>query len=314
MLSTVNTMSSISLMRIKEYIEKTTDEKLLEMRITRKDLETILTHLTELIKKMSEIAGVVGTINKNQIRALGNLTGLKSYLDTISEKIGSEATSIKTLINKKSDESKAEFNKIDTRLDQGLARIDNIIEMLKSLSGLETKTSEKIDSLINQTNTINRAIDELHKFQSQKLDSISSTLNSAIFGLKDIAKILVEARRFINDIQQTIGTISRKSEQIIGQTTYLKQGINKLSGDLQGIGSAIERIDRSINNQNELLKKMLDELTKVKDILEFIRGFESLLNTILTKLDATLEKYDDLSNKVDLILRQLGQPQSGETS
>ena len=295
----------VSLLRIKEYIEKITDEKLEEMKISRRDLEEILRGINNIIKSMQELGGNVGSVSKNQVRIFGLLDGLKRYLDSLNAKMRDEVGTIKKLIETNHKEVLNQISGILANLSEGLGKMDSSISILNSLLEYRNQDTKKLNFIDSKLVDISGLISKLREEETEKFKETINLLMTLIKGMKDVARYIIEGRRIVNDIVRNVSNLTKSGEQILGYSSRMVQSINKLNEDTKSVLALLKKVEEILNGQEEKINMIINKLSGVSEDFHGIHQTLENINKQLSKLDLVIQNSKRIEEKIDKIIDKI---------
>jgi len=293
------------LLRIKEYIEKITDEKLEEMKISRRDLEEILRGINNIIKSMQELGGNVGSVSKNQVRIFGLLDGLKRYLDSLNAKMRDEVGTIKKLIETNHKEVLNQISGILANLSEGLGKMDSSISILNSLLEYRNQDTKKLNFIDSKLVDISGLISKLREEETEKFKETINLLMTLIKGMKDVARYIIEGRRIVNDIVRNVSNLTKSGEQILGYSSRMVQSINKLNEDTKSVLALLKKVEEILNGQEEKINMIINKLSGVSEDFHGIHQTLENINKQLSKLDLVIQNSKRIEEKIDKIIDKI---------
>ncbi len=293
------------MLRIKEYIEKITDEKLEEMKISRRDLEEILRGINNIIKSMQELGGNVGSVSKNQVRIFGLLDGLKRYLDSLNAKMRDEVGTIKKLIETNHKEVLNQISGILANLSEGLGKMDSSISILNSLLEYRNQDTKKLNFIDSKLVDISGLISKLREEETEKFKETINLLMTLIKGMKDVARYIIEGRRIVNDIVRNVSNLTKSGEQILGYSSRMVQSINKLNEDTKSVLALLKKVEEILNGQEEKINMIINKLSGVSEDFHGIHQTLENINKQLSKLDLVIQNSKRIEEKIDKIIDKI---------
>jgi ABC-type transporter Mla subunit MlaD len=160
-----------------------------------------------------------------------------------------------------------DINDMVTKLEPA---IDNLLNIISNMNEITTNLNKK-DAPLNKT------LQNLERFSSKLANSDS--LLTSVTGDKKSTKSLINSLNQLNSILNDLKSISKN-----------------LNHDL------IKPTSSSIKNLNKIMIDIKDKLNTLDPLVKSVGGYDKEINSLKENLTITIEKSNQLLNKIDLML------------
>lgn len=269
-----------SLEQIREYIERVTDEKLLEMRITRRDMEKILARVEDLIGKTKSMLTQLMTIQNTDNKIIGFV---KEFAGKTYESHGKIIAGLKILnigITELKEKTSTGFSKVEEKQKEIIGDIKNLsntIVLVKETQEMDLNTVRRIDGKID---SIIEKLGEIERKQSELGNTILSASKDISQRVLDITRETVSIRDAIGGLKSQVDFTKRLSENTMRNIGGLVERIDRLQTSINELSNEIRSLNEAIIGVRENQQRLMNTLSEILDMLRLLGRIPQLLEEI----------------------------------
>lgn len=249
-------------------------------------LTLIMNYITKPILQISEVSGRVAnndlTVDKLEVKAKDEIGLLAASFNMMIDNIKAMSLSIKDTAQGLADSSKA---------------ITSSIEELSASSEEVSRSIQEIADGADQQMGESKKVFEINNGLSQKIDDISTKLNTALENASDMKKK--------NEIgSKTIGELETKLNAYMDSAQLVAEKIEHLAGESRAIGSILETIN-GIAEQTNLLA--LNAAIEAARAGEHGKGFAVVADEVRKLADGSSSSTNDVKRIIDSIMADISE-------
>lgn len=296
-------MSSISLVELKEFIERTTEEKMLEMKITRRDMRMILERVEGLSRTIKEMIGKIGGLGKNQLRIIGDVDGLKGYLNNIIKAMSEAFKAQKIRMSEILDHIKKLETASQAQYQEEKGKLDRILDDANSLKIGQKNIGDNLNSIIEKISELRQTasrIESMDEILTQKTNIIIGQIDNASRNLDNIMEKIESTYR---SIEESSVLVSQK----IDNTTRIEKEVLREIGATKNI---IQEVIKDIKNMHKNQEVIAKSLGEVLGLVKKFGGIVEIVTEVLDALKTVNETQKDISRKLDILLKEKNKERS----
>ena len=261
-------MRDISLENLRRYVESVTEEKIAEMKLTRRDLRAILMKLDEACSILRQCIDGINTL----------LAGQKGLASTLREST-SEISEMKKIVSETIRDRAGEILSLGAKT---LSEISKILQTLSSMRVEHEKTTTTISSIAG--------------FAKDILAGLRKTMND-IGALRDAA---ARAREELAELSHRTEKIRLHSSETLKGLSSLGKRLDQFSETISSLGQSVAELSVSLKAISDNIGVLLGVIDGLRSDMREIRGTLCDVLRVVMELrkamamqPATMEKESD---------------------
>ena len=277
-----------------------------------KSIKTIVGELGSMISKLEESAGNISEITNmiNEISDQTNLLALNAAIEAArageaGKGFAVVADEVRKLAERSSKASsdiaelitgiQKEVQDATTKMQQGLTKVDEGVELTNEANTTMDEIVQATDNALRFVAQINNATEEQANVSRGIISSVQAVIEETE-NVENVQNALIEAGENIIDKSQELGSAIEKIQNLIIEQNNLKQQMDSKMITMSDSASNTQNI---LSSYHTKIGEIIDAIPKVLDGMRSVKIALDEQTVVADKIAGLAEKSVDLTNQVN---------------